>query len=60
MALSDINGRGGPWYCGGLMSQHRGNAGGVGWESVGGLGSTLIEAKGRGRGQMSDGVFMEG
>ena len=45
---------------GGSMSQHRGNAGGVGWESVGGLGSTLIEAKGRGRGQMSDGVFMEG
>ena len=23
MALSDISGRGGPWYCESLMSQHR-------------------------------------
>jgi hypothetical protein len=51
MALFDINGRRGPWSCGGLILQCRrmlkqwGRMGG--W--VGGWESTLTEAKGRGQ-----------
>ena len=44
MALSDINGRGGPWFCGGWMPQHKGMQ--EGWSERGWV-STLIEAKGR-------------
>ena len=37
MALSGINGRGGPWFCEGLMPQHRGMLGQLGGrEQVGG------------------------
>ena len=49
MALSDINGRGGPWSHGGLMPQHRGML-----EWVEGWGSTFIEAKGMG--ERADGM----
>jgi hypothetical protein len=40
MALSDINGRGGPWSCGGLAVRQ---------EEMSGWMSTAIEAKGRGK-----------
>jgi hypothetical protein len=43
----DINGRGNPWSCGGLMPQHRGML--EPWsESWWELGSILIEVKGMG------------
>jgi hypothetical protein len=46
MPLSDINGKRGPWFCGGLTHQHMGDAVFVRQERVGRLGSNLIDGKG--------------
>ena len=44
-ALSDINGRRGPWSCEGLISQCRGMLGQPAkWKWIGGWGSPLTEA----------------
>ena len=49
MALSGINGMGGPLSCEGLMPQHRGMLGWLGRSGwVWGGCSTLIEARGQG------------
>ena len=48
MALSGINGRGGPWSCEGSMPQCRGMLGRVRRKCMGGWGSTLIKAGGGG------------
>jgi hypothetical protein len=54
MALSDINGRRGPWSCEGSMSQCREMPGQGSGEWVGGWRNTLTEA---GRGGMGLEVF---
>ena len=53
--MSDISGRGGR-----LDAPEKGDARGVRWEWVSGWGSTLIEAKGRGREKMGWGVNGKG
>ena len=47
MALSGINGRGGPWSSGNLMPQSRGNARVLRWKWVSGSRSTHIETNSR-------------
>ena len=49
MALPDSSGREGPWSCLGLMPQSRGRLEWWWQQRVDGLGSTLIEAKERGK-----------
>ena len=57
MILSDINGRGGPWSCGGLIPQCRGMLEGCVRKGV--AGSTLIEAGRDGKEVVGRG-FVEG
>jgi hypothetical protein len=54
MALSDINGRGGPWSCGCLMPLCRGML--EQWGGRNGWVSTLMYAKGGGRERCGMGV----
>ena len=42
-----------------LPTKFKGDAGVVGWESVGELGSTLKQAKGQGKGKCGMGALME-